>query len=58
MAAKGTFQNPLTRPEVAEKSLDLLAPILGKRRSLPLISALFDIQRLGDVRALRRLYAA
>ncbi|MBI3917189.1 MAG: MmgE/PrpD family protein [Betaproteobacteria bacterium] len=58
LAAKGTFQNPLTRLEVEEKSMDLLAPILGKQRSLALMAALFDIQRLRDVRALRKLYAA
>jgi 2-methylcitrate dehydratase PrpD len=58
LAAKGTFQNPLTRAEVEEKSLDLLGPIMGRRRSNALMSALFDIQRIRDVRALRKLYAA
>lgn len=58
LAAKGTFQNPLNRREVEEKSLDLLGPILGKKRSLALMAALFDIQRLPDARALRKLYSA
>lgn len=58
LAAKGTFENPLTRREVQEKSLDLLAPILGKARSFALMAALLDIQRIEDVRRLRNLYAA
>jgi hypothetical protein len=58
LAAKGTFENPLTRQEVEEKSLDLLAPIMGKRRASALISALFGIQKLKDARELRALYIA
>jgi 2-methylcitrate dehydratase PrpD len=58
LAAKGTFENPLTRQEVEEKSLDLLAPIMGKRRASALISTLFGIQKLKDARELRALYIA
>ena len=58
LAAKGTAENPLTREDVTEKSLDLMAPALGKKRSLALINALFDLDRIGNVRALRRLYSA
>ncbi|HKA42502.1 MAG TPA: MmgE/PrpD family protein [Burkholderiales bacterium] len=57
LAARGTFENPLTRAEVDEKALDLMAPILGKTRSRELIAALHGIQGVPDVRALRRLYA-
>ena len=57
MAAKGMFENPLTRQEVEEKALDLIAPILGKKRSQALMSTLFSIERINDARALRRLYA-
>ncbi len=56
LAAKGTFENPLTRPEVEEKALDLMAPMIGKARSLKLMAALFDIENLDDMRRLRRLY--
>jgi 2-methylcitrate dehydratase PrpD len=56
LAAKGTFENPLTRAEVEEKSLDLLAPILGRERSVALMRALFGVQNLKDVRTLRSLY--
>jgi len=57
LAAKGNSENPLTRAEVEEKALDLMAPVLGKRSSA-LIAALYDIERIADMRTLRRLYAA
>ena len=56
MAAKGSFENPLTPQEENEKALDLIAPILGKQRSLALLAALWDFEKIKDVRALRRLY--
>jgi 2-methylcitrate dehydratase PrpD len=56
MAAKGSFENPLTRAEEEEKALDLIAPILGKARSRALLDALWNIEKLGDVRKLRGLY--
>lgn len=58
LAAKGTFENPLSRQEVEEKSLDLMVPVIGKQRSLKLMAALFDIERIKNVRDLRRLYVA
>jgi 2-methylcitrate dehydratase PrpD len=57
MAAKGSAENPLTRAEAQEKALDLVAPVLGKKRSQALLEALWSFERLKDVRALRRLYA-
>ena len=56
MAAKGSFENPLTREEEEEKALDLLQPILGKAKSRALLDALWDIDKLKDVRGLRQLY--
>ena len=58
LAAKGTFENPLTRPEVEEKALDLMVPIIGKGRSQKLMDALFDVQSITDMRSLRKLYVA
>jgi len=58
MMAKGGMGNPLTRLEVEEKALDLLAPILGKKRSLELMSTLFNIEKIKDARVLRELYSA
>lgn len=56
MAAKGSFENPLTFGEENEKALDLIAPVLGKRRGQELLTALWKFDELKDVRALRRLY--
>ncbi|HWI12970.1 MAG TPA: hypothetical protein VNT02_01905, partial [Burkholderiales bacterium] len=56
MAAKGSFENPLTRAEEEEKALDLLQPVLGKARSRTLLDALWNIDSLADVRNLRVLY--
>jgi hypothetical protein len=57
MAAKGSPDNPLNRDEVAEKALDLMGPVIGKARGKALITALYDVGRLEDVRTLRRLYS-
>ena len=58
MAAKGGLGNPLSRQDAEEKALDLMAPVLGKKRSQTLMSALFNIESIKDARALRRLYSA
>ena len=57
MAAKGSFENPLTRQEEEEKALDLIVPILGTKRSQSLLAALWNFDKLNDVRSLRRLYS-
>jgi len=57
MAAKGSFENPLTPAEEEEKALDLIVPVLGKARSQALLKALWNFDRLKDVRALRKLYS-
>jgi 2-methylcitrate dehydratase PrpD len=57
MNAKGSAENPLTRQEEEEKALDLMAPVLGKKRSQALMSALFNLESVKDARALRKLYA-
>jgi 2-methylcitrate dehydratase PrpD len=56
MAAKGSFENPLTRAEEEEKALDLLVPILGTARSRRLLDTLWNFEKIPNVRALRRLY--
>lgn len=58
MAAKGIAENPLTAREVDEKALDLIVPVLGKKRSAELLATLHHIEKLKNVRALRKLYAA
>ncbi len=56
MAAKGSFENPLTRAEEEEKALDLVVPVLGRQRSHALLAALWNFEKIKDVRALRKLY--
>ena len=56
MAAKGSYENPVTREDEEEKALDLMAPVLGKRGAQALIAAIWQLDRLKDVCALRRLY--
>ena len=57
MAAKGSFENPLARADEDEKARDLIAPVLGAKRCEQLLAALWDFEKLADVRALRKLYA-
>jgi 2-methylcitrate dehydratase PrpD len=57
-AAKGWFENPQTRPEAEDKALDLMGPVLGKRRARALTGALWQIERMDDVRGLQPLLAA
>jgi 2-methylcitrate dehydratase PrpD len=57
-AVKGTPAAPMTRQEVVDKSTDLIAPILGQDRTVALIDAVLDIDRLGDVQELRPLLQA
>ncbi len=57
-AVRGSATNPMSRDEVAAKSRDLLAPVLGRRRAQRLIDTVWSIERVGDVRRLRRLLQA
>jgi len=57
-AVRGTAGNPLTREEVDAKSYDLMAPVLGRRRARALIDAVWEIERVRDVRKLRPLLRA
>jgi 2-methylcitrate dehydratase PrpD len=55
-AVRGSATNPMKRDEVALKSRDLLVPILGVRRTEALIDTIWNIERIQDVRDLRRLF--
>jgi 2-methylcitrate dehydratase PrpD len=57
-AVRGTPDNPMARHEVEAKVLDLLASVLGAERARALIEAVWRIERLGSVRALRPLLQA
>ena len=55
---RGTAANPMNRDEVAEKCVPLLATVIGKRRAEQLVTNVWRLEKLGNVRALRPLLAA
>jgi 2-methylcitrate dehydratase PrpD len=55
VAVRGTAENPMTRDEVDAKSYDLLAPVMGKARARKLCDAVWSLEKLKNVRALRPL---
>jgi len=55
VAVRGTAENPMTRAEVDAKSYDLIAPVTGKARARKLCDAVWNLQKLADVRRLRPL---
>jgi len=54
-AVHGSAENPMTRAEVEEKCYGLIAPVLGKVRARKLCDAVWKLEKLRDVRALRPL---
>jgi len=54
-AVHGTAENPLTRAEVDAKGYDLMAPVIGRIRARRLCDAIWNLDRLDDVRKLRPL---
>src|SRR5262245_280063 len=57
-AVRGTPENPMTRAEVEAKALDLLAPVVGRQRSAKLCAAVWDAEKVRDIRTLRPLLRA
>jgi 2-methylcitrate dehydratase PrpD len=54
-AVRGTAQNPMTHDEVVAKSRDLMGPVLGEAKCTRLIDAVFDLEKVNDIRTLRPL---
>ena len=52
---RGTPQNPMTRDEVDEKCFALIEPLLGRARARRLCDAIWQIEKLDNLRRLRRL---
>jgi hypothetical protein len=52
---RGTAENPMTRAEVDAKAYDLIAPVFGSARARKLCDAVWTLDKLGNVRALRQL---
>jgi len=57
-AVRGTAENPMTRGEVDEKSYDLMAPVIGRARARKLCDAVWELEKVRDVRGLRPLLRA
>jgi 2-methylcitrate dehydratase PrpD len=57
-AVRGTAQNPMARAEVDEKSFHLLMPVLGKTRARRLCDAVWGLEKVSDLTALRPLLQA
>lgn len=55
---RGSSRNPMTREEVGEKAYFLCAPVLGSKRAPALIGTVWDIEKVENVRSLRRLLQA
>ncbi len=51
----GTPGNPMSRPEVEEKCLDLLVPILGAKRARGAVQAVWRLEALTNLQSLRTL---
>lgn len=55
---RGTPQNPMTREEVEEKCYRLLRPVLRPKRAKALIEAVWNLEQVDNVQALRPLLKA
>ena len=55
-AVRGTPRNPMARKEVIDKVRDLTAPVLGRDPSAKLIETIFEIEKVTDIRTLRRMF--
>jgi hypothetical protein len=45
----------MTRAEVDDKCLPLMAPVLGRRRARTLLEKIWNLDEVDDIRRLRRL---
>ena len=57
-AVRGSATNPMSRMDVAAKARGLLSPVLGPARAERLIETICNVERVKDVRQLRRLLCA
>ncbi len=52
---RGTPENPMTREEVIAKARDLLSPVLGAQKSGQLITRVFELEKVRDIREVSAL---
>ena len=57
-AVRGSAENPMARAEVVEKGYGLMAPVVGKARARKLCGAVWRLEKIRDVCALRPLLRA
>ena len=57
-AVRGSAENPMSRSEVGEKCYYLVEPVIGAARARKLCDAVWQLDRLRDVRMLRPLLRA
>ena len=57
-AVRGTTENPMHRGDVDDKCFSLMAPVLGTKRARELIDTIWELERVRNVRTLRRLLKA
>ena len=57
-AVRGSATNPMSRTDVAAKARGLIAPVRGTARAERLIETICNVERVKDVRQLRRLLCA
>ena len=58
VSVRGTAENPMTTEEVEKKCRELLTPVLGVDRAKKLIEAIWNLEKVNNVRALRPLMSA
>jgi 2-methylcitrate dehydratase PrpD len=54
-AVRGTVRNPMPRSEVIDKARDLIAPVIGTATTQKLIDAVFALETMKEIQALRPL---
>ena len=54
-AVRGTPDNPMTRSELQDKCLELLAPVIGRAKADALCAAVWQLEQLGSARELALL---
>jgi 2-methylcitrate dehydratase PrpD len=54
-AVRGTVRNPMDSSEIVTKARDLIEPVLGETTAARLITAVFALEQMGDIRSLRPL---
>ena len=54
-AVRGTAENPMTKEELMAKCRDLIAPVLGAQKCDRLISTIFEIEKVKNIREMRPL---